>query len=239
LQTRGTPVGDTSCYVIAQYWPGLFTAAQPLNQLKSRVETDFAGHRTPSVDAEVDSEKGLLAWHDDLTDYQNSTAPKVRRVTTYMTQPDYPNPEFTSSPTSSPASPPSASKTLDLNDGTYVVFLDMWQRDVTALDDPLIREVALGGPDTMTRVKNAWQVRLLPMSTGATSPPTSPPSGDGRRGGDFEMWFWLVPSPGLILDVSATTTSVFGSVRDSSGNAIAGARGHLDPWDCQSEYADR
>jgi len=40
----------------------------------------------------------------------------------------------------------------------YCVYLDVWQRHLTALDDPEIREVALGGPDTATRTKTVWQV---------------------------------------------------------------------------------
>src|SRR5439155_8984987 len=32
--------------------------------------------------------------------------------------------------------------------GTYVAYLDVWQRHLTALDQPNLREVALGGPDT-------------------------------------------------------------------------------------------
>ncbi|HTP11617.1 MAG TPA: DUF6519 domain-containing protein, partial [Anaerolineae bacterium] len=46
--------------------------------------------------------------------------------------------------------------------GTYVAYLDVWQRHLTALEDPAIREVALGGPDTTTRTKTVWQVKLLP-----------------------------------------------------------------------------
>jgi hypothetical protein len=44
-----------------------------------------------------------------------------------------------------------------------LVYLDVWERHITALDDPLIREVALGGPDTTTRGKIVWQVRVLPV----------------------------------------------------------------------------
>lgn len=44
--------------------------------------------------------------------------------------------------------------------GPYVAYLDVWQRHVTALDDPAIREIALGGPDTATRVQTIWQVKL-------------------------------------------------------------------------------
>src|SRR5207302_3802442 len=35
-------------------------------------------------------------------------------------------------------------------------------REVTALQDPLIREKALGGPDTATRMQTVWQVKILP-----------------------------------------------------------------------------
>ena len=45
--------------------------------------------------------------------------------------------------------------------GEYIAYLDVWQRHVTALEDGLIREVALGGPDTATRTQTVWQVRLL------------------------------------------------------------------------------
>jgi uncharacterized repeat protein (TIGR01451 family) len=49
--------------------------------------------------------------------------------------------------------------------GPYLVYLDVWRRHVTALDDPLIREVALGGPDTATRVKTLWQVKAMPLTS--------------------------------------------------------------------------
>ena len=44
--------------------------------------------------------------------------------------------------------------------GQYVAYLDVWERHVTALDDPDIRELALGGPDTATRAQIMTQVRL-------------------------------------------------------------------------------
>jgi hypothetical protein len=67
---------------------------------------------------------------------------------TYLNQPDYPNP---------PAlSPPPA----DGNPRTDLVYLDVWQRHITAIENPDIRETALGGPDTATRVKTVWQVKV-------------------------------------------------------------------------------
>lgn len=50
-------------------------------------------------------------------------------------------------------------ETLDEH-GLYLAYLDVWQRHVTALEDADIREVALGGPDTATRTKTVWQVKL-------------------------------------------------------------------------------
>lgn len=48
-------------------------------------------------------------------------------------------------------------------DGVHLVYLDVWDRHVTALDDPLLREAALGGPDTATRARTVWQVRTQPL----------------------------------------------------------------------------
>lgn len=45
--------------------------------------------------------------------------------------------------------------------GAYIAYLDLWVRDVSAVEDPAIREVALGGPDTATRSQTVWQVKLL------------------------------------------------------------------------------
>ncbi len=51
------------------------------------------------------------------------------------------------------------------NNTTYAVFLDVWERDITVLEDPSIREVALGGPDTTTRTRVVWQVKLAQYSS--------------------------------------------------------------------------
>ncbi len=44
--------------------------------------------------------------------------------------------------------------------GIYVAYLDVWERLITALDNPAIRESALGGPDTSVRTKLVWQLKL-------------------------------------------------------------------------------
>ena len=47
------------------------------------------------------------------------------------------------------------------NATSYLAYLDVWERHVTWLEDEGIREVALGGPDTCTRVQTVWQVRTF------------------------------------------------------------------------------
>jgi hypothetical protein len=44
------------------------------------------------------------------------------------------------------------------------VYLDVWERHLTYIEDDLIREVALGGPDTATRAKIMWQVKLKQLT---------------------------------------------------------------------------
>jgi hypothetical protein len=44
--------------------------------------------------------------------------------------------------------------------GKYLVYLHVWWQHITSLEDDGIREVALGGPDTATRIKTVWQVKV-------------------------------------------------------------------------------
>jgi hypothetical protein len=46
-----------------------------------------------------------------------------------------------------------------LEDGGHLVYLDVWEQETSSLQDPAIREVALGGPDTALRTRVVWQVR--------------------------------------------------------------------------------
>lgn len=50
----------------------------------------------------------------------------------------------------------------------YLAYLDVWERHITALEDPDIREVALGGPDTATRLQVTPQVKLTAVPDDAT-----------------------------------------------------------------------
>ncbi len=63
-----------------------------------------------------------------------------------------PAPLYYSSQRDYPGAPP-------LPDPPYLIYLDVWERHLTCIQDPAIREVALGGPDTTTRAKIVWQVK--------------------------------------------------------------------------------
>lgn len=69
-------------------------------------------------------------------------------------------------------------------DETYLVYLDVWERHLTALEDDRIRDVALGGPDTATRAKVIWQVKL---DDGKAIPFPSAPTAEGVRK-DWSTW---------------------------------------------------
>jgi hypothetical protein len=84
----------------------------------------------------------------------NQTA-QIARVVTYGVQPEWWQPDDTTWP-----NPPALPSVALPAPGIYLAYLDVWRRHVTALEDPEIREVALGGPDTCTRVRTTWQVRL-------------------------------------------------------------------------------
>ena len=43
---------------------------------------------------------------------------------------------------------------------SYMVYTDVWNRGITHLEDPEIREVALGGPDTATKLQTICQIKL-------------------------------------------------------------------------------
>jgi len=120
---------------------------------------------------------GVAAGGKDLTIsagryYVEGLLCELDKASTYTSQPYLPNPEPTG-PSNPATSPPSRQINLP-SDGRYLVFLDAWKQEITALDNEAIREVALGGPDTATRLQNVWQVGLLKV--GHTSPPTSPPT---------------------------------------------------------------
>lgn len=63
---------------------------------------------------------------------------------------------------------PEATWPPDEGAGRHLAILDVWRWLVTALDDPSIREVALGGPTTAAREQTVWQVRTALVADDAT-----------------------------------------------------------------------
>lgn len=50
---------------------------------------------------------------------------------------------------------------LEMETGkSCLMYLDVWERLVTSLEHPLMRESALGGPDTSARAQTVWQVKV-------------------------------------------------------------------------------
>ena len=56
-----------------------------------------------------------------------------------------------------------------LGPGAWLIYLDVWQRHLSYLEAPAIREVALGGPDTATRTRTLAQVGALPLPAASPS----------------------------------------------------------------------
>lgn len=75
---------------------------------------------------------------------------QLDRTASYLTQPDFPNPPRITLP-------PAGSGL------TALIYIEVWQRLITYLEDEEIREVALGGPDTATRIKTIAQVKVAPL----------------------------------------------------------------------------
>jgi Family of unknown function (DUF6519) len=137
-------------------WIAIFdTAASPVIETLVRItDVDLPSSSltfAPGLDTDV-----LTA----LTGPDSS--PAIRRVVTYTTQLDLPAPILTD--VGDETDPP----TLDVPDGTFLAYADVWLRPITALDDDLIRESALGGPDTSIRTQVIPQVRLTPVDPSVT-----------------------------------------------------------------------
>lgn len=82
--------------------------------------------------------------------------------------------------------------------GLYVAYLDVWERPITAVQDPAIREVALGGPDTSLRTQVVWQVRLLPVTTTDSTPDCLT---------SYPEWARLVAGPQGTLEVRVAAST--------------------------------
>jgi hypothetical protein len=83
----------------------------------------------------------------------------------------------------------------DLQTGQKLAYLDVWQRELTVVEDPSVLEPALG-VDTCTRIQTVWQVRALALGKNAP--------GCGDDWSKYEPWLQATaPSAGR-LTVKAT-----------------------------------
>jgi len=95
--------------------------------------------------ADIDYADLTLKLDDaDLTVLNGAKMVRARRLVTYRSQPDFP-----------------AGAKFD-SGSQYQVYLDVWERLVTCLEDDSIREVALNGPDTAARARVVWQIKTTP-----------------------------------------------------------------------------
>lgn len=87
-------------------------------------------------------------------------------------------------------------------DYPFVVYLKVWERAVTAAEDPALREVALGSalPDTAARTKVVWQVLPLPYAALGIEGPVPDP--DEVRAA-FDRWADREAAPASRLAVRA------------------------------------
>ncbi|RXF74118.1 DUF6519 domain-containing protein [Hansschlegelia zhihuaiae] len=83
----------------------------------------------------------------------------------YLAQPFYPDP---------PALPA----------GDAVVYLDVWEREVTYVEDASLLDVALGGADTATRTQTVWQLKVEGRDGAVCGLDVGDPSSAGRLSSD-------------------------------------------------------
>lgn len=93
----------------------------------------------------------MVAFTPTKADLASTPGLTVARIVTFRTQPEV-----------VPGAHPAPGN-------GYVAYLDVWERHLTALEEPRLREVALGGPDTATRTQVVWQVRMEPLPGSGTA----------------------------------------------------------------------
>ncbi|RMD96040.1 MAG: hypothetical protein D6816_19455 [Bacteroidetes bacterium] len=125
---------------VAIFWHYLHTLAEDLIGPHGGPKHNLGFKITPNGEGGFKIGNGRYYVHGLLCENDN---PEV----TYLNQPYYPDPP-------------------DLN-FPCVVYLDVWERHITYIEDDDIREKALGinGPDTATRSQIVWQVKTIPIKT--------------------------------------------------------------------------
>ncbi len=145
---------------------------------------------------------------------------------------------------------------LPVDNGVYIAYVDVWERHITYIEDPDIREVALGGPDTTTRTRTLCQVKLEPLdadgpltnfecqpypalpNTGRLAArsavddePETPcvvPAGGGYRGLENRLYRVEIHDDGRDEDGDVVGTPTFKWSRDNGSVVLPVAEGGID-----------
>lgn len=89
--------------------------------------------------------------------------------------------------------------------GPHLVYLDVWQREVTNIDDPSMVEPAVG-VDTTTRVQTVWQVRVLEIPDGKDT--KGNPIVCGTADADIPGWLQrITPSAGRLTTAATSVVT--------------------------------
>jgi len=103
--------------------------------------------------------------------------------------------------------------------GRHLVYLDVWQREVTHVEDPSLVEIAIG-VETSSRTQTAWQVRVLGEDAGNASC-ASPDA-------DLPGWAALIaPSDGRLTTGTFEVPPVDDSCELPPSGGFRGAESHL------------
>ncbi|HEU0077858.1 MAG TPA: DUF6519 domain-containing protein, partial [Longimicrobiaceae bacterium] len=194
--------------------------------VQSKEESDYVKARWPSF-AEKDGDFLLSAGRY----YVDGILVENEHPVPFSKQPDLPDP-----------------RPLPTDGDNYLLYLDVWERHLTALEEPSVpahalgaaplREIALGGPDTASRVRVVWQVRAVKVakaecfpvppeykeetapSTGAarmraaapkgSSDPCVVPPGSGYRGLENQLYRVEIHDKGSSVSHDAAAQTVTG-----------------------------
>lgn len=109
-----------------------------------------------------------------------------------------------------------------------LVYLEAWERHVTRIDDPDIRESALGEADTATRTKTSWQVKVLPLAKAEV--------GGGKTAGDLAQA--LADERALEQNLAAAKPADRAAIRAQLSAKRAEVETMLDGLGCSSQVAE-
>jgi hypothetical protein len=147
-----TELADLTIGTGRYYVDGILCENEPVKQkfgggMVTRMMRKHQGEHMEEVKEESVSENEEV----EAREMERVVFAEVTRPTSYFNQSGYPLLS-------------AEARELDLNKlpkAPFLVYLDVWERDVSAIEEPDIREVALGGPDTAARSQIIWQVKAI------------------------------------------------------------------------------